>query len=415
MSREVFILGSYQSDFSRCWAREGKDISDLCRVAIEGVLEHSRLDPGAIQSIHVGNAFAELQRGQAHLGAMPASVMPELIGVPAMRHEAACASGSIAVLAAMAEIEAGRYDCVLVLGVEEERNTSGDEASVNMNAAAWIGHEPMPGRFMWPQVFGALSHEYERRYGLAPSLLSRIAKNNYDNARRNPRAQTRQWRFGAESFMDDDAANPQVAPGVRRTQCTQITDGAAAVILASGDFAARHARERALDCAALPRILGWGHRTADLAFLPKLERSRAGGMMFPQVTDAVNDALRRARCADIRALDGIELHDCFATTELLLIEHAGLAAPGQGGCLFDDGEFAIDGRFPVNPSGGLIGGGHPVGATGVRMLADAARQVTHAAGEYQVAGGAAGVRRFGTLNVGGAFGTVCSFVVGTDG
>jgi acetyl-CoA C-acetyltransferase len=408
MSEPVFILGSYQSDFSRPWAREGKDISDICREAIQGVLATAQLDTDAIQSIHVGNAFAELQRKQAHLGAMPASVIPELIGVPAMRHEAACASGSIATLSAMAEIEAGRYDCVLVLGAEEERNTSGDEASINMNAAAWVGHEPMPGRFMWPHVFGALNHEYERRYGLDPSLLNEIAKHNFENARRNPYAQTRKWAFRPESFMDDDAVNPEIEPGVRRSQCTQISDGAAAVILASSDFATRYAREHALNIDALPRILGWGHHTAELAFRSKLERSNEGGFMFPHVADTMNDALRRSGCMDIHVLDGIELHDCFSMTELLLIEHAGLAAPGQGHRLFENGEVAIGGRFPVNPSGGLIGGGHPVGATGVRMLVDAARQVTNTAGDYQVEG----AKRFGTLNIGGAFGTVCSFVVG---
>ena len=408
MTQATFILGSYQSDFSRPWAREGKDISDICREAIEGVLADSRLDAGAIQSIHVGNAFAELQRRQAHLGAMPASVIPELIGVPAMRHEAACASGSIATLAAMAEIEAGRYDCVLVLGAEEERNTSGDEASMNMNAAAWVGREPMPGRFMWPHVFGALNHEYERRYGLEPSLLNEIAKNNIGNARLNPRAQTRKWAFTPESFMDDDAANPEIEPGVRRSQCTQITDGGAAVILASADFARGYVQERGLDIEKLPRILGWGHRTAELAFRSKLERN-PDGMMFPHVAEAMNDALRRSGSADIYSLDGIELHDCFAMTELLLIEHAGLAVAGQGNRLFENGDVAFNGRFPVNPSGGLIGGGHPVGATGVRMLADAARQVTNTAGDYQVRG----AKRFGTLNIGGAFGTVCSFVVGT--
>lgn len=408
MSHTVFILGSYQSDFSRPWAREGKDISDICHESIEGVLEDARLDVSDIQSIHVGNAFAELQRRQAHLGAMPASVIPELIGAPAMRHEAACASGSIAVLAAMAEIEAGRYDCVLVPGIEEERNVPGDEASINMNAAAWMGHEPMPGRFMWPHVFGALNHEYEKRYGLDPALLNGIAKNNFANARRNPRAQTRKWAFGPESFEDNDGANPEIEPGVRRNQCTQITDGGAALILCSSQFAARYASQHARDLETLPRILGWGHRTADLPFRPKLDRSDANGLMFPYVADAMNDALRRAGCIDIRALGGIELHDCFAMTELLLIEHAGLALPGQGHRLFESGEVSITGRFPVNPSDGLIGGGHPVGATGVRMLVDAARQVSDNAGEYQVEG----VKRFGTLNIGGAFGTVCSFVLG---
>jgi acetyl-CoA C-acetyltransferase len=136
-----------------------------------------------------------MQRQQAHLGAMVAQVVPELWGVPAMRHEGACASSSLAILAAMAEIEAGRYDCVLVLGVEEFKNLPGDIASQNQNAAAWQGHEDIDCKFMWPAAFGLLAQEYERRYGLDRKYLNRIAEINYGNAKRNPLAQTRKWQF----------------------------------------------------------------------------------------------------------------------------------------------------------------------------------------------------------------------------
>ena len=323
MSNPVFILGSYQTDFAKPWARSGQDISDLVREAALGVLAESRVDASDVGSIHVANAFAELQRGQAQMGAMPASVLPELIGIPSMRHEAACASGSVAVLAAMSEIEAGRYDCVLVLGAEEERNTSGDQASVNMNAAGWVGHEHMPGRYLWPRVFGELNREYRRRYGLQPWLLHAIAENNFRNARLNSCAQTRDWKFSDASFSDDDEVNPEIEPGVRRNQCSQITDGAAALILASANFARSHAGKRNVDYNRMPRILGWGHRSADLSFQAKLDRADPNGLMFPHVADAMRDALRRAECADVNALDGIELHDCFAMNEVLLIEHAG--------------------------------------------------------------------------------------------
>jgi acetyl-CoA C-acetyltransferase len=409
MTTPVFILGGYQTDFAKCWSRGGEDLSHMARETILATLEDAALDADDLQSIHVGNAFAELQRGQAHLGALPASVIPQLIGVPAMRHEAACASGSIAVLAAMAEIEAGRYDCVLVLGIEEERNSGGDQAAANMNAAAWVSHEPMPARFMWPWAFGQLALEYERRHGLDSGVLHRIAEINFANARRNPRAQTREWQFQAQSFSDDDALNPPVAPGLRRQQCAQISDGACALVLASADYARRHATLRGLSLDALPRILGWGHATADLPFTAKLERARGNpGLLFPHVSQAVQDALRRAGSGRISDLDGLELHDCFAITELVLIEHAGLAPAGAGAALVQSGAIERGGPCPVNPSGGLIGGGHPVGATGVRMLLDAARQVRGEAGACQVEG----ARRFGTLNIGGAFATVCSFVVG---
>ncbi|NBO46349.1 MAG: thiolase domain-containing protein, partial [Actinobacteria bacterium] len=229
MSAPVYILGGYQSDFAKSWSRQGQDISNMVQEATQGVLENAQLDTSAIESIHVGNAFAELQRQQAHLGSMVAQMTPELWGVPAMRHEGACASSSLGVLAAMAEIEAGRYDCVLVMGVEEFKNTSGNVASVNQNAAAWQGHEDIDCTFMWPAAFGLLAQEYERRYGLDRKHLNRIAEINYNNAKRNPLAQTRAWQFDALSFTDDNEANPIIEPGTRRQDCGQITDGACAV------------------------------------------------------------------------------------------------------------------------------------------------------------------------------------------
>ncbi|MBC7705076.1 MAG: thiolase domain-containing protein, partial [Rhodoferax sp.] len=113
MTEPVFILGGYQTDFAKVWLRHGQDLSDMTREATLGALAACSLDAASIDSIHVGNAFGELQRQQAHLGSMVAQMVPELWGVPAMRHEGACASSSLGVLTAMAEIEAGRYDCVL--------------------------------------------------------------------------------------------------------------------------------------------------------------------------------------------------------------------------------------------------------------------------------------------------------------
>jgi len=125
------------------------------------------------------------------------------------------------------------------------------------------------------------------------------------------------------------------------------------------------------------------------------------------VRQAIQDAFRRASIADAFALDGIETHDCFTTTEYMAIDHFGITPPGQSWQAIEDGTIAADGRLPVNPSGGLIGAGHPVGATGVRMVLDAARQVSGTAGATQVEG----ARRFGTLNIGGSATTVVSFVV----
>jgi len=155
----VRIAGSYQSDFARNYAREGLEISDMVAEAVEGTLASAGLEPEDVESIHVGNAFGQLFTGQGQLGAMPATVEPRLWGKPAARHEAACASGSVAVLAATAEIEAGRYDCVLVLAVEQERNVPGADAPKHLGAAAWIGHEGQDAKFMWPYMFSQLADD----------------------------------------------------------------------------------------------------------------------------------------------------------------------------------------------------------------------------------------------------------------
>ncbi len=407
MAEPVFVLGGHQTDFARAWSRNGLDLSDMVRESTLGALEASAVNPSQVQSIHVGNAFGELQRQQAHLGAMVAQVVPELWGVPAMRHEGACASSSLGILAAMAEIEAGRYDCVLVLGVEEFKNTSGDVASVNQNAAAWQGHEGFDCTYMWPAAFGKLAQEYERRYGLDRRYLNRIAELNYGNARRNPLAQTRKWQFDALSFTDDDEANPLIEPGTRRQDCGQITDGACAVVLASARFAQEHALRTGRPLSQAARIAGWGHRNAGLRLLDKFERSREDAYVFPHVRRTLEDAWRRAGIAGVGDVDGVETHDCFTTTEYMAIDHLGLTPPGQSWQAVDSGVIDPGGSCPINMSGGLIGCGHPVGATGARMLFDAARQVTGRAQDCQIEG----ARRIQTLNIGGSCATVVSFVV----
>ena len=407
MSAPIHLLGGYQTDFAKVWSRQGQDLSDMVREATLGALQASRLDPAQVQSIHVGNAFGELQRQQAHLGAMVAQVVPELWGVPAMRHEGACASSSLAVLTAMAEIEAGRYDCVLVIGAEEFKNTSGDVASRNQNAAAWQGHEDIDCTFMWPAAFGLLAQEYEARYGLDRRHLNRIAELNYANARRNPLAQTRRWQFEPGSFTDDDTLNPVIEPGTRRQDCGQITDGACAVVLASAAFAQAHAARVSRRLDELAQITGWGHRNAGLRLKDKLERSRGQPYVFPHVRQTLEDAWRRAGIAGAQDLCGIETHDCFTTTEYMAIDHFGLTPPGQSWQAVESGLIEKGGACPVNMSGGLIGAGHPVGATGTRMLLDAARQVTGQAGDCQIEG----ARRLQTLNIGGSCATVVSFVV----
>ena len=400
MGNGVWILGGYQSDFARNLTREGLDFADLTREVVDQTLAASMIDAADIGVVHVANAFGEMFARQGHLGAMPATVHEGLWDTPAARHEAACASGSVATLAAMADLRAGNYRTALVVGVELEKTVSGDVAAQHLGAAAWTGHEGADAKFLWPAMFSEIADTYDRRFGINDEHLRAIAALNFANARRNPNAQTRDWRVPA---LDDDAANPVVDGRIRRFDCSQMTDGGAGLVLVGDEFLAEHPGVRPIG-----RIEGWGHRTVGLGLRQKLDRDDANPYVLPHVRAAVTDAFGRAGL-NLDGLDGFEVHDCFTPSEYLAIDHIGLTGPGESWKAIENGDIEIGGRLPINPGGGLIGGGHPVGASGIRMLLDAAKQVSGSAGEYQVEG----ARRFGTLNFGGSTATTVSFVVGT--
>lgn len=410
--RPVFVIGGGQTDFARHFTREDKGLVEMIGEATEAALADARLGVSAIQSAHVANFCGELFTGQGQLGGALSVAIPALYGVPAMRHEAACASGGVAVLAASAEIEAGRYDCVLVVGAELERNVSGLDCARHLGSAAWVGHDLAGSNatYVWPHLFSEIAAEYDRRYGLSHAHLAAIAKQNLENARKNPLAQTRGWRYTDQSFAEDDDANPVIEGRIRRQDCGQVTDGAAAVLLASASFAADWAKRRGRALERIPRILGWGHRTTHLGFHEKLARSKDNKLVFPQVRAAIDDALGRAGLGSIREVSAIETHDCFSMSEYMAIDHFGITAPGESWKAIEDGTIAKSGSLPINPSGGLIGVGHPVGATGVRMVHDAALQVRGEAGELQVEG----ATKVATLNIGGSTTTTVSFVVGVE-
>jgi acetyl-CoA C-acetyltransferase len=404
MDTDVWILGGYQSDFVRNLTKEGLDFADLTREIVETTLAAATVNADDIGVVHVANAFGEMFAEQGHLGAMPATVCDGLWDTPASRHEAACASGSVAALAAMADLRSGNYDSALVLGVELEKTVPGDTAARLLGAAAWTGHEGADAKFLWPSMFAKVADEYDRRYGLDEIHLRAIAQLNFANARRNPNAQTREWTV--PDPIGDDDSNPLIEGRLRRFDCSQMTDGGAGVVLVTDKYLRNHP-----DARPIARIAGWGHRTVGLGLQQKLDRAATGDSapyVLPHVRAAVLDALGRAR-ATLDDLDGIEVHDCFTPSEYLAIDHIGLTGPGESWKAIENGEIENGGRLPINPSGGLIGGGHPVGASGVRMLVDAAKQVSGAAGDYQVED----AKTFGTLNFGGSTATTVSFVVST--
>ncbi len=405
---EVYVLGGYQTDFARNWTKEKKHFSALMRESVLGALARCNIDPEEVESAHVGNFAAELYCMQGHLGAFFTEVHPSFSGLPTSRHEAACASGSIALLAASAEIEAERYDLQAVVGIEQMKTVSPGEGGSFLGTAAWYEEEADGVDFPFPKLFGRLGDVYDERYGLKDEHLAEISKINYANAKLNPNAQTRTWYMNKEHALCRTDDNAEVGGRIRIADCSQVTDGAVTVFLASRAYAEKYAERQGIALSEIPRIKGWGHNTARLRFSDKVMESRDNRYVLPHVRSTVVNAMKRAGIADADGLDGIETHDCFTTSEYMAIDHFGLTEPGESWKAIEEGWLEIDGKHPINPSGGLIGAGHPVGATGVRQFLDSYLQVTGQAGDFQVEG----AKNFQTLNIGGSGTTSCSFIVG---
>src|SRR6185295_648657 len=257
--REVYVLGGYMTDFARNWTKENKHFSALMREAVLGALERTGIAPEEVESAHVGNFAAELYCMQGHLGAFFTEVHPAFSGLPTSRHEAACASGSIALLAASAEIEAGRYDLAMVVGVEQMKTVEPSRGGDFLGTAAWYEREAKGVEFPFPKLFGRLGDEYDKRYGLKDEHLAHISAVNYSNAKRNPNAQTRNWYMTEDHANSNDKFNSIIGGRIKVSDCSQVTDGAVSVFLASEKYAAAYAKRRNLKLEKIPRILGWGH------------------------------------------------------------------------------------------------------------------------------------------------------------
>ncbi len=404
----VYVLGGAQTDFARNWSKEGKHFVAMMREATLAALEATKIEPREVETAHVGNFAAELYAKQGHIGAFFVEIDPTFSGLPTSRHEAACASGSIALIAASAEIEAARYDLACVVGVEQMKTVDSTTGGDYLGTAAWYEREAKGIEFPFPKLFGRLGDEYDKRYGLKDEHLAHISAVNYSNAKRNPNAQTRNW-FMSESHAQHESKFNQVIGGrIKVSDCSQVTDGSVAIFLASEKFASAWAKRNGKQLADIPRILGWGHHTAPLEFDTKVAESRDNAYVLPHTRQAILDAFKRAGVGSAAELSGIETHDCFTTSEYMAIDHFGITKPGESWKAVEEGVIELGGKLPINPSGGLIGAGHPVGATGVRQMLDCHRQITHSAGDYQVEN----AKKFAMLNIGGSGTTSCVFIVG---
>lgn len=408
MSQNIYILGGHQSDFAKNCLRENIDLFSLFADTVKNGLKSTKLEPKDIKVGHVSNFVADLFTGQAHLGGFFGHVDPALKYLPASRHEAACASGSMALLAAMADLEAGRYDLACVLGIEMMRNVPGKQAAENLRPAAWVDKEWCDTPYVWPCAFDQLIQQYDLRYGIDHAHLNFISEKNYANARNNPNAQTRNWAFKDDSFKPNDDLNPVVSGSIRRQDCGQISDGAAVVFLANESRAKIYAKQNNLKLKDIPLIKGWGHVNAPMLFEEKIKLSDKDGYLFPHVHQLFEQTLARASMTNLENIHGLEVHDCFNITEYMVLDHCALFPPGEAWKAIEDGVSAKGGSLPFNMSGGLIGGGHPVGATGVRMALDAYKQVARCAGDYQIEG----ADNIMTFNLGGSTTTCASLIIG---
>ena len=410
MKRKTYILGGYQTDFVRNWSKEGKSIQALMNETMEGAFNSVGLKAEDVDSIHVGNFAAELYAKQGHMGAMSVNFDPKLKGIPTSRHEAACASSAIATLMGRAEIEADLYDCVMILGIEFMKSVDSKIGGDFLGTAAWYDKEAKGIEFPFPKLFGRLGDLYMKKYGLKYEHLARISAINYENAKRNPMAQTRDWYMNEKHANCSGTYNMEVGGIIRISDCSQVTDGGAAIFLASEQFAQEYAKKRGISLNSIPYIQGWGHTTAPILFDDKIEDAAKSEWALPYTRKAITDAYIRAGISGAEALSAIETHDCFTTSEYAAIEHFGITKPGEAWKAIEDGTIAFGGKLPINPSGGLIGAGHPVGATGARQLLDAYKLTTGTAGEYQVPN----AKRVATLNIGGSATTNVVHIVGVD-
>ena len=406
---EVYVLGGYQTDFARNWSKEKKHFVAMMREAVLGALDETQIEPSEIEVAHTGNFAGELYSKQGHIGAFFLEIDPAFSGLPTARHEAACASGSIALMAASAEIEAHRYDLACVVGVEQMKSVGPGEGGDFLGTAAWYELEAKGVEFPFPKLFGKLGDEYDKRYGIKDEHLAEISTINYANAKLNPNAQTRTWYMNYDHAMSRDEFNGTIGGRIHISDCSQVTDGAAALLVASPEYAKKWADRVGVPFESIPRIKGWGHNTARIRFDDKIAESANSEYILPHVRSTVTSAQKRAGIADTSGIDAIETHDCFTTSEYMAIDHFGLTAPGESWKAIEEGVIAFDGSTPINPSGGLIGAGHPVGATGVRQVLDCHKQVTGKAGDYQIEG----AKNVQTLNIGGSGTTSVSFILGT--
>ncbi len=351
----------------------------IVRVTREA-LDHAGLTPSDVDEIvlgHFGSGFSP----QDFTASLVLQASDDLRFKPATRVENACATGSAAVHQAIKSINAKAARIVLVVGVEQMTATPGPEIGKTLLRASYLAEEgDTPNGFAG--VFGNIAASYFQRHGDQSDALAMISAKNHFNGVSNPYAQIRK-DFGFDFCRNESEKNPFVAGPLKRTDCSLVSDGAAALVIVDQEIVDQ-----------FPRAIGFRATAHVNDFLPLSKRDI---LRFEGCATAWRQALAKGGVT-LDDLSFVETHDCFTIAELLEYEAMGLTAEGQGARAIKEGWTRKDGKLPVNASGGLKAKGHPIGATGVSMHALTAMQLTGEAGDMQIQGAKLG----GIFNMGGA-------------
>ena len=414
LSRKVFLaggahtpyIGKHHPDF--VWKRhpdfgkrENPSYDQLIKSAVDGTIEDTGVNPAEIDRLFLGNFTGELFINQGHMGAALAGANPAFAFKPASRLEAACASGGIAMMAAIDAIAAGA-DLVLVVGVEVQTTVSARTGGDYLARAADYKRQRSIDDFTFPALFARRIKNYLANTDGTEEDLGHISVKAYDNANKNPLAHMKARKMSLDVARAANDRNPnflsneELHPYLKVSDCSQVSDGASAVLLASEAGLAKLGR----GIVDTVEIVGRGHSVDNLFVdgdpLELSTTKHAAASAFADAGVSVGD------------MDIAEVHDCFTMAEILMYEAIGLADKGQGWQLAREGQTRIGGKVPVNTGGGLIGFGHPVGATGIKQPLELFRQMKGRCGDYQVDGD---LRHGVTVNMGGDDKTVVSMVL----
>ncbi|MEC4169726.1 acetyl-CoA acetyltransferase [Pseudomonas sp. MS-1(2024)] len=375
--RSPVITGWYHSPFGKF---DQLDPELMMAEAALGALAHADIAPEQIDSVHVGHFNAGFLY-QDFPSALLANHIPQLRFTPSVRVENACSTGSAAIHSALQAVLSGQSKHALVVGFEKMNTLPTAEVGKILLKCCYAKEEAnIEGGFAG--VFGNIAQSYFDRYGDQSDALAMIAAKNHANGVLNPYAHMRR-DFGYDFCRHPSEKNPFVVGQLKRTDCSLITDGSAALVISREDLVG--GRGQAVRFRSAVQVNDY------------MPLSRRDPTFFEGAARAWQQALQTAGLS-LDDLSLVETHDCFTVAELMEYEAMGLAERGQGARVIAEGISRKDGRLPINPSGGLKSKGHPIGATGVSMHVMAAMQLTGQAGDMQLPT----ADRAGVFNMGGA-------------